>query len=232
MSENTNNTAMMESYQKDFMKSVHTIGRGSMVIAALLSFLPIAYFYFIKGWTAPGYSNVLIAIVAYGFSMWLTEPVSYYPILGSAGTYMGYLAGNVGNMRAPVAMAIQSSLGEEVTSPRGNIATIITIAMSIYVNLCILICIVAAGQFILDLMPQAVLNAFTFTLPSLYGSMLVMRVAGNPKRSFIYLPVVGILYFLTTKVIHGLSSYSLAICIVGTIIWAYIHFKMTDGKNA
>jgi len=233
MSEKTSN--MMESYQKDFMKKVHIISQGSMIIAAMLSFLPILFFYFVKGWTAPGsaYTTVTIAIVAYGFSMWLTEPVSYYPILGSAGTYMGYLAGNVGNMRAPVAMAVQSSVGDEVTSPRGNLATIIAIAMSVYVNLAILTCIIIAGEAILKMLPDVVLDAFSYTLPSLYGSMLVMRMMANPKRASIYL-VTTVIIFLAIKYIPALSfltSYSLAVCIVGTIIVAYIHFKATDGKK-
>lgn len=235
MSEKTaqNGNAVMEDYQGSFMKRVHLIGRGSMLVAALLSFLPILYFYFIKGWQAPAsaYTTVTIAIVAYGFSMWLTEPVSYYPILGSAGTYMGYLAGNVGNMRAPVAMAIQSSVGEDVNTPRGNVATIIAIAMSVYVNLAILTCIITAGEFILGILPKVILDAFAFTLPSLYGSMLVMRMMANPKKSGLYLGVTVIIYFIVRNV-PALNSYSLAICVVGTILAAYAHFKATDGKKA
>lgn len=235
MSENTsNNSVMMEDYQKNFMKRVHLIGQGSMIIAALLSFLPIIWFVFVNGWRAPGsaYTTVTIAIVAYGFSMWLTEPVSYYPILGSAGTYMGYLAGNVGNMRAPVAMAVQSSVDAEVTTPRGNIATIVGIAMSVYVNLAILICIVIAGEAILKILPTAVRNAFTYTLPSLMGSMLVMRAMANPKRAAMYLPVTVALFFIVRWWIPQVSSYSLAICIVGTILFAYVQFKATDGKSS
>lgn len=235
MAENTKavSSEVNEDYQQNFMKKVHVIGRGSMVIAAILSFLPIIYFYFVKGWQASGsaYTTVTIAIVAYGFSMWLTEPVSYYPILGSAGTYMGYLAGNVGNMRAPVAMAVQSSLGEEVTSPRGNLATIISIATSVYVNLAILVVIILSGEAILSVLPQIVLDAFTYTLAALYGSMLTMRVMGNPKRALTYLPVTVVIYFITNA-IPALKSYSLAVCVVGTILVAYALFKAEGNKKA
>ncbi|MEA4921619.1 MAG: hypothetical protein VB078_11985 [Clostridiaceae bacterium] len=237
MAENTTkaggDSAVMEDYQNNFMKKVHLIGQGSMIIAAMLSFLPIAYFYFVKGWQASGsaYTTVIIAIVAYGFSMWLTEPVSYYPILGSAGTYMSYLAGNVGNMRAPVAMAIQSSLGEEVTSPRGNIATIISIAMSVYVNLLILIGIVAGGEAILNILPKTIINAFAYTLPSLYGSMLVMRIMAKPKKALLYLPFTVVIYFVTMY-IPAFTTYSLAICVVGTILAAYVLYKTKEGKTA
>lgn len=226
------NPAMEADYREKFMPGVHRWGRLTMVIGCLMSFLPVIFLYFVMGFRASAdiYAQVTIAVVAYGFSMWVTEPLSYYPILGSAGSYMGYFAGNVGNMRAPVALAIQSTVKEDVNSPRGNVATIIAIAISVFVNLAILSLIVAAGSTIIGFLPKAVLSAFGYTLPSLLASMLTMRVMANPKRAFQYLPVTAII-FLICYYTPALKAYSMAICILGTILWAYFLFKQDQSKK-
>ena len=99
----TTNNLMTTDYETKFITDIHKWGRVSMLIALILSFLPIGYMYFVKGWneSVSAFASVTIAISSFGIGMWLTEPMSYFPILGSAGTYMGYFAGNVSNMRVP-----------------------------------------------------------------------------------------------------------------------------------
>lgn len=225
-------SAMRLDYDGNFMPAVHKFGKFTMVGGFLLSFLPVAWLYFVGGYRAPAdiYSQVTFAVTAYGFSMWLTEPLSYFPILGAAGTYMGYFAGNVGNMRAPVAMSIQSSLEEEVTSPRGNLATIIAIAISVFVNLAILLVIVLSGSAIIQVLPETITKAFAYTLPALQASMLVMRGMGNPKRTLQYFPATIALYFICAAV-PALTKWSMVICIGGTILWAYALFRMDIAKK-
>lgn len=225
--------SMETEYHGQFMPFVHNWGRLTMIIGCFMSFLPVLYLYFFAGFRADPsyYAQVFIAVFAYGFSMWLTEPLSYYPILGSAGTYMGYFAGNVGNMRAPVAMAIQSTVKEDATSPKGNIATIIAVATSVFVNLVILAMIVIAGSTILAVLPQAVISAFSYTLPSLYASMLMMRIMANPKRAFSYLPATAVIFLICFN-IPAIKKYSLACCVAGTVLWAYMLFKMQQSKAA
>lgn len=229
--ENNNLTSLERDYEDRFLTGVHSWGRLSMAIAMFLSFLPIIYMYFINGWKADlsSYAAVIVAIVSFGIGMWLTEPMSYFPILGSAGTYMGYFAGNVSNMRAPVALSVQSALDTDVTTPKGNIATIIAVGTSVYVNLAILIVIVIVGQRLLDVFPPAILNSFKYLLPAMYGSLIVMRFRSNPKLAIKYAIPAIILYFIV-KQIPAVSTFALAIVIGGTILFGYIENKVTS-KN-
>ena len=160
----TTNNSMTTDYETKFITDIHKWGRVSMLIALILSFLPIGYMYFVKGWneSVSAFASVTIAISSFGIGMWLTEPMSYFPILGSAGTYMGYFAGNVSNMRVPVALSIQNALKSDVTEPRGNIATIIAVAISVFVNLCILLIVIIVGQNLLAIFPQVVLKSFKY----------------------------------------------------------------------
>lgn len=67
-----------------------------MAIALILSLLPTIYFVFIKGIEVPlsTFISVVIAIFTFAIGMWLSEPAAFWPVLGSAGTYFAFLAGN------------------------------------------------------------------------------------------------------------------------------------------
>ncbi|MCC8164247.1 MAG: hypothetical protein LIO86_14065 [Lachnospiraceae bacterium] len=131
---NTTNTESREAeaqdaYTAEFVPNVHRIGRITMVVALFFSFLPTAYFLIVKGYTTPvtDYINVIVALCVFCFGVWVTEPLAYWQVLGSAGTYMGYLSGNVSGMRFPVALNLQSAMKADINTPRGQIVTIVGI---------------------------------------------------------------------------------------------------------
>lgn len=227
--ENNKRNEMEQEYQNIFLPQIHRWGRTTMVVALILSLLPIGYMYFIKGWKVDiaSYSSVIFAISSFGIGMWLTEPMSYFPILVSAGTYMSYFSGNVSNMRAPVALSVQSALDTEVQTPRGNIATIMAIGVSVFVNLGILLIIIILGQKLLEIFPPVVLGSFKYLIPSLYGGSIVMRFKNNPRLALKYSIPAIILYFIVRQ-IPGVSTFALAIVIAGTILFGYIEYKVKN----
>ena len=99
--------AVHEEFHKEFTPSVHKIGAGTMAVALLLSVLPTIYFVFIKGIDIPwaNFVAVVVAIASFAISMWLSEPVAFWPVIGSAATYFAFLSGNASSMRLPVALA-------------------------------------------------------------------------------------------------------------------------------
>lgn len=230
-----------EDYQENFMPKVHRIGRLTMVIAFCLAFLPIGFFYFAKGFALPfaSYLNVIVAIASIGIGMWLTEPLAYWPVLGSAGTYIAYLSGNVGGMRFPVALSVQSAMKADINTPRGQVATIVGIVASVFSNLIILLVIVLAGGWILSVLPEAVLKAFAFVMPCLYGCMLMMRfsagkdgMAKNFLNSAPYLFTAIASKLIIKFLLPQLATYGTAISVGLTILVAYILFKIRTAKQA
>ncbi len=181
---------LQEDYSNVYVKKVHLIGRATMAIAFILMFAPVLYMHFVAGFTAPAdaYMACAAAACAAGVGGWIAEPISYFPILGAAGTYMSYLAGNVGNTRVPVAVAVQSATDSDNSSPRGQMATVIGVGMSIFFSLIVLTVIILVGSAMLQVVPEPVLKALGYVLPCLYGSMLTMRLMANFKGSIKYVP--------------------------------------------
>ena len=160
--------AVHEEFHKEFTPSVHKIGAGTMAVALLLSVLPTIYFVFIKGIDIPwaNFMAVVVAIASFAISMWLSEPVAFWPVIGSAATYFAFLSGNASSMRLPVALAARAFVDEpdDPSNPKFHVATIIALFASVVVNLAILLVIIILGDIILGMMPASVLAAFGFII--------------------------------------------------------------------
>ena len=62
--------------------------------------------------------------------IWFVEPISYFPIVGVAGTYMAFVSGNISNLRIPCAMIAQKAAGVEPGTDRGSIVA--TLGMAVF----------------------------------------------------------------------------------------------------
>ena len=130
MTENKPNTSSI--FHTDFLPFAIRWGRGLSLFGIVLAFGPclglavMGIFPSVSGVMA-GIAAQLPAVVAAYFY----EPISYFAILGIAGTYMGFLSGNVNNMRAPCASIAQSAANVEEGSDEGGIIATVGIAVSI-----------------------------------------------------------------------------------------------------
>ena len=240
MSENKNNTVLTaeEDYTLNFVDNVHRIGHITMAIALVLSFLPIAYFAFIQGYLLPGstYLAGILSISAIGIGMWLSEPEAYWPVLGSAGTYIAYLSGNVGGMRFPVATTVQKDMNADITTPKGQVVTIVGIVASVVANLIILLIIVLAGDFILSILPQVIISSFSFVVVSMLGAMLLMNIQskgglkGIPKV-LPYMLIGTAAWFVCNKVFPNMFGWGMAIAVGLSVLVGYFIYK-NDLKKA
>lgn len=143
---------VVRMYADEYVPAVHRIGslqRHWLIV----SFLPVIYLILIRGFAAPVsvYVDVMIAVVAYNIGAWIINPCAHFTVLGAASTYMSYLAGNVANMRIPVAMSVQYSTDSDINTPKGQLITTIGVAATVVVNLIIVFLCVIAGGVILEL---------------------------------------------------------------------------------
>lgn len=226
-----------ENYRTEFMPAVHRIGRSTMILAFILSFLPVGYFIIVKGFGMPlsQYLSVGAAICSLGLGMWISEPIAYWPVLGSAGTYISYLSGNVGAMRFPVALSIQSNMKADINTPRGQVITIVGIVASVVSNLVLLLVIVFGGEWFVSVLPEVVMGAFGFVMVTLFGAMWMMRFDGKDgvAKGFLEnLPYI-ILAVVLYKVIMltSLGDWGMLICVLLCIALAYVIYRR-DLKRA
>ena len=177
-----------------FQKDVHLWGRITVGFAFLFSLSIPIYLTFILGYY-PETSDIIsgmIAIAGFVGVVWFVEPISYFPTLGPAGTYMDFLSGNIGNMRLPVIAATQNALELEPGSEESEVAGIYAIISSTFTNLFVLGIVVVAGQFIVNTLPQTILNSFNFALPGILGAMIIMLGSKLKTNHLAALVIIGV----------------------------------------
>lgn len=219
-----------KSFEESFTKPVIRIGRWSMLIAIFACLIPSIYLA-VRYNAMPPVKAILTGwvLVASIYSpMYFIEPVSYFPVLGLAGTYMSFLAGEIGNMRLPCAAVAQEVLKVEQGSKKAELVGTLAIAGSVLTSIVAGTLAVIAGSFILSILPPFVVKAFDFVLPSVFGAMFAMFAVKSPKYGIFALALCLALVIL----IKGIPAYVLMpIVIFSTIGLAYFDAKKKKTKT-
>lgn len=226
---------MQNEYNTTYVKNVHRIGRVTLAIALVLSFLPVAFMYFVLGYrvSLSVYLNVTFALTALCVGMWITEPLTWYPILGAAPTYMAYLAGNVKNIRVPVARSVMKKYGEHSDSPRGQVLSTFSVGISVIVNMFILAIIVFTGSYFVPLLPDIVLTAFSYVVPALIGALIWFRVEESGWITTLKWAIVPVSIYIIVHAVNimALSDIGEALSIAVTVLVGYITYKTKGSKK-
>ena len=195
--------AAEDRYEEIWVKPVIKIGMVTMLLAVILSFGPIAYLYFVHG-ILPDWPTALTAwgLVAATFgAFYVVEPISYYPVLGLAGTYISFLSGNISNLRLPCAAMAQDVVGAEEGTRRGEIIGTMGICGSVVVNLIGVTLAAFIGSWLIGILPEVVADAFkTYTAPAIFGAVFGQFSLKEPKLAPFALAIPLILLFLNVPV--------------------------------
>ena len=227
--ESKNNTVPRTAVLPQWDRSVHRLGITTLIIAMALSFGPFLYLY-IKYGVRPSFGVLMTAwanvAVAYG-AMYIIEPLSYFPSLGTSGSYMGWLAGSVSQMRVTSSVVAKEITGVEDGTQEAEVVSTAAIAGSIVINIVVLTVGAIAGYQILALLPPVVQDALNeFIVPSIFGAVLAMVGA---SRLLLTIPVFLVLLVVNYGTSAGwlpIPSWAvLVVAVFGTILYARVLYK-------
>ena len=173
-----------QKYHEVWTTPVIRLGISTMLLACVLSFIPLIYLYMVHG-ILPPFSAALTAwgLVASVFgAFYIVEPISYYPILGLAGTYISFLRGNISNLRLPCSAMAQEVVGVEEGTKQAEIIGTMGIIGSVVVNLAGVTLAAFVGAWLIGLFPAFVADAFRkFTAPAIFGAVFGQFAMRQPK---------------------------------------------------
>ncbi len=162
------------TYEQQFTRPIHIVGRYTNLFGAALMFLPSLWLYLQYG-VFPPTEAILVGMglaLTYAVPFYIIEPISYYPTLGDAGTYMSFFAGNISNMRLPCAAVAQEVAGVEEGSKKGELVATIGIAVSIWLSIIAVFIGAVATGWIVQVFPPWIQDAFkTYLLPAVFGAV-------------------------------------------------------------
>ena len=191
--------------KKPYSEAVHFYGRIWVAGGILIMLLaPAAICVYYDAW--PSMTHVLTGLLGVAPIFWtvgIIEVFTFTPMLGSGGSYLGFITGNLTNLKVPCALNAMEAAKTKPGTEEGDVISTIAVASSAIVNTLIL----ALGVLLLSylkpvLEAEALKPAFANILPSLFGALAVVYVSKNWKLALTPL-ILMIAFFIA---VPGLSS--------------------------
>jgi len=210
-----------------YTKSVHKIGRITFLIAYLFIIAyPVAVSVFFNAWpTWEQFFGAAIGVVPLYWAVGVIECFTYMPMLGPGGTYLGFISGNMSNLKVPVAVNAMESVGAQQGSEEGDVISTIAIAISSIVTTIIIIIFVVLMVPLSPIFSNPALNpAFNNVVPSLFGGLMVAFVAKDSKVG-IPTVILGAALFIAVPSLAKVYPVILPIIAALSICYARILYK-------
>ena len=228
MSDATMTAEMDARFYNEYTKKMIRNGRITTFIAACLTLLPALFLWLHLGFKptwgqiGAGWANIFAAYAL----IYFVEPLSFYPVMGLSGIYVGYLAGNIPSVRLPAMMAAQAATGAEAGTKRGELVGTIAIGVSVFVNLAFVTLAAIAGTGILSVLPEFVIKAFDFTLPAILGAVIAQYAK---KNTFFVIIIMIICLILQAAPLPTICKFPGAI--LASFIIGYFQYQSQKAKK-
>ena len=201
----------------DYMKKTDWYGKLWIWTATVvISCVPIAACIHYNAWPeATAVLKGLLGVAPIYWTLGLIEVITYTPMLGTGGTYLAFVTGNLTNLKAPSALNAMESAEVKPGSEEGEVISTIAIATCSIVTTLVLIVGVLGLSMITPIMNSPVLKpAFDNILPALFGGLGIVYISKNWK-----LAITPLLFMITLFLLVPSLASSVGVLVpVGVII--------------
>lgn len=208
----------MKNTNKTYEEATHSMGRFWMAVMLLVMFcLPAGICLIFK--TLPDFSApfwaAFIPIILADVPSGIGELIAYAPILGTGGTYLAFITGNLSNLKIPCAMTARKMAGTEIGSEENEVVSTLSVASSAITTTVV----IAVGvMLITPLTPilenPTLLPAFKTVIPAMFGALGYKYASDNPKAAILPM-ALGIATFLIAPQLT--SSVSIMVFVIAAI---------------
>lgn len=210
-----------------YISKTHTYGKIWMIVT-LCIFLAIPALICFHLGVSPKLSMVAkglstVALVFYPTAV--LEVLTYSPLLGTGGTYLGFVTGNITNLKLPVALNSMESAGVEPNSEEGEVISTISIAVSsIVTTVIIAVCVLAFFPVLHNITDPASVfaPAFQQVTPALFGALCASYLAKHWKISIVPIVVLVVILMFSGNLGTGVL---IPIGVVVSLLGAHVMFK-------
>ena len=163
---------------------------------ALLLAVPAAICLYYNAWPPiGGVLKGLLSIVPIFWTVGVIEVFTYVPMLGTGGSYLGFVTGNLANLKVPCALNSMDRAGVQPGTEEGEVISTLAIATSSIVTTLIIALGVLLLSQITPVLESPVLKpAFENILPALFGALGVVFVSKDWKIAIAPLTVMVALF--------------------------------------
>ena len=211
-----------------YMDSVHRAGRiWSISVMVLLLLFPLALALIFHA--APDWHGLLLGLIATAPMYWavaVVEVITYVPMLGAGGAYLGFITGNISNLKLPCALNAMELAGVKANSEEGEVVSTIAIAVSsIVTTLIILLGVILIVPLSPVLNAPALSPAFAQILPALFGGLAVVFISKNWKIAIAPVILMLVLFVFVPALNASTVGIMVPVGVIFTLVVTRILYK-------
>ena len=200
-----------------YEEKTHVYGRIWIFSALAVIFAyPIITCIALDAW--PGWKAVLGGLLGVAPIFWTVgfiEVMTFVPMLGTAGSYLAFVTGNLTNLKVPAALNAMENAKAKPGTEEGEVFSTIAVATSSIVTTIVIALGVALLVPLTPVLNSPMLKpAFDNILPSLFGGLAVVYISKNWKIS-----IVPLVFMLTLFLLVPSLSGSVGVLVpVGSLV--------------
>ncbi|MCQ2567460.1 MAG: hypothetical protein MJ127_03545 [Mogibacterium sp.] len=201
-------TEERNAFFEQYDKKTHVLGRVTCSICIIL-FVGAPFIMGIVLGAMPDLGAFARGFLAIG-PVWLVSCVAeyliYVPMLGSGGSYLAFVTGNLINMKIPCAINARDIVGAKSGTAENEIISTLSIATSSLVTIVVL----ALGVLLLIplqpiLQSPTLQPAFDNVVPALFGAMAFKYYKGNLRVAAIPVLMMTLLFLFVPSMLGSVS---------------------------
>ncbi len=203
--------------KKSYSDQSHFYGRFWILTGLLLVLaVPTAICVYYNAWpSATAVLKGLLGVAPIYWTVGVIEVFTYGPMLGTGGSYLAFVTGNITNIKAPSALNAMESAEVKPGTEEGEVISTIAIATSSIVTTSVIILGVLLLSALTPILNSATLApAFDNILPALFGGLAVVYISKNWKVALTPLLFMIVLFLA----VPSLSSAVSVLVPVGALI--------------
>ena len=184
---------------KEYMEKTDRVGKIWIWTALVVVLMvPVAICVYYQAWpSAQAVLKGLIGVAPIYWTVGVIEVITYTPMLGTGGTYLAFVTGNLTSIKAPSALNAMENADVKPGSEEGEIISTMAIATSSIVTTLVIALGVIGLSALAPILDSPVLApAFDNILPALFGGLAVVYVSKNWKIALTPLIFMVVLFLL------------------------------------
>lgn len=198
----------MKAKAMEYGEKIHIWGRIWGVLAMLMFILyPTAVSIYYSAWPDAGpLLKALLGVAPVFWTVGAIEAFTFAPMLGAGGSYLGFVTGNLTNLKVPCALNAMELAKVKPGKEESEVVSTIAIAVSsIVTTLVIFLGVILISRIQPILESELLAPAFDNILPSLFGALAVVFVSKNWKIAMAPLIFMLILFISIPSLANSVS---------------------------
>lgn len=192
----------MEKYRD----KMHLYGRIFVVLGIIVMFM-IPFVTWIVTGIGPNVNQLLVGVIALSVIFLpggIVEVLTYGPILGTSGTYLAFITGNLVNLKIPCVMNAREIAKTDINTEENEIVSTLAVAFSTITTIIIMGLGVALLIPLKPILNSSILKpAFDWVVSALFGALAYKYFKENIKLIVAPLIFVIVLSILAPSFVQG-----------------------------